>query len=903
MAVVIPVETKLKDPAFPQLDKQEKQARANAIKMRKLQERHAKASLQETKQRLADRKRLLAASKRMERQLEKERKAASKARAQAKKEQQAVIDSRKQSFQFLAAGAAGATAALVAAGAEAFTAAASVERLEKANEAMGRRYGVTSAQIVKSIQDVSLGTIGQEQALLASNKAMLLGVIRSEEEFGKLTEIGITMGRAMGLSAAKSMDDLTTALGRSSIEIADNLGVVIKSGEANRRYADSIGKTVSELTDLDKQQAFTNEFLRQGEAAMAELGDITLDSAGKVERMEVSFGRLTVSVGKLLAELSKTKLGEALDPARELDALAEGADAWGRFGEQVGFFADAMAKVPFAIAPTTEEILGFAKSLIDVLAPLDNVRDAAVAFATTSMAQEGVLASVQAAMQELLNPLGQLATDTIKLTTDQEELGAAFKDTQAAADALAASEAAAAEAEAAVAEAARKAKEEAAAAAEAEKERAERLKEITKIQRDAAREMIDIDEQATDDLADAWKDYYSDLKKLGADTNEKRFEIADDSAQELLDNQEKFAEKSKKIAKDLAKDQKKLAKDLAKDLAKLDKDSSKSITRKQQDFAREDKQKGKRRKIDALGDERLFQFELRQLEAEGSGNAIAAALERRAIEEEIEAEKQANEAATEEENRAVEIERMKADAAERAAELKAEAAERAAQLEQEADEKQAQLEKEAAKEEELRKAELAKALADEQASFEERRDELGEFVDEKVDAIEEGKEEAISALARELKEAEKLTEKELGQLVDAAGKFGKDAGEAFAEGLRRGAETIRGLADLVPSSPRGRRNLSGGISRPGGETAEGFQHGGSFIVGGSGGPDSQLVQFMATPGEPVTVGSPQQNAGPQITINANGVAAEQLTSILELKVQEGLQQYNDEVIAPWAEGQ
>ena len=32
-----------------------------------------------------------------------------------------------------------------------------------------------------------------------------------------------------------------------------------------------------------------------------------------------------------------------------------------------------------------------------------------------------------------------------------------------------------------------------------------------------------------------------------------------------------------------------------------------------------------------------------------------------------------------------------------------------------------------------------------------------------------------------------------------------------------------------------------------------FQHGGSFVVGGSGGADSQLVQFMATPGEKVSV--------------------------------------------------
>lgn len=41
----------------------------------------------------------------------------------------------------------------------------------------------------------------------------------------------------------------------------------------------------------------------------------------------------------------------------------------------------------------------------------------------------------------------------------------------------------------------------------------------------------------------------------------------------------------------------------------------------------------------------------------------------------------------------------------------------------------------------------------------------------------------------------------------------------------------------------------------------GFATGGSFMVGGAGGTDSQLVQFMATPGERVTVETPKQQAG------------------------------------------
>jgi tape measure domain-containing protein len=51
----------------------------------------------------------------------------------------------------------------------------------------------------------------------------------------------------------------------------------------------------------------------------------------------------------------------------------------------------------------------------------------------------------------------------------------------------------------------------------------------------------------------------------------------------------------------------------------------------------------------------------------------------------------------------------------------------------------------------------------------------------------------------------------------------------------------------------------------------GFQHGGQFVVGGTGGPDSQMVAFKASPGEAVTVTPPggmQGGGGDTFIINA-----------------------------------
>jgi hypothetical protein len=75
------------------------------------------------------------------------------------------------------------------------------------------------------------------------------------------------------------------------------------------------------------------------------------------------------------------------------------------------------------------------------------------------------------------------------------------------------------------------------------------------------------------------------------------------------------------------------------------------------------------------------------------------------------------------------------------------------------------------------------------------------------------------------------------------------------------------------------RNVVGGgapATTPTGEPGTDFQHGGIFRVGGSGGPDSQMVSFRATPGEVVAVGHQRRSVGGaggpvHVAVNLGGV--------------------------------
>lgn len=142
-----------------------------------------------------------------------------------------------------------------------------------------------STATLQAMRKGSVGLVADLELLQAGNKAMLLGLGLSSREMGELARTATVLGRAMGQDATKSLDDLITALGRSSPLILDNLGLSVKLGEANEKYAEAIGKTVSQLTEAEKKQAFQNAALEAARAKVAELGEVQLtaaEAAGKL---------------------------------------------------------------------------------------------------------------------------------------------------------------------------------------------------------------------------------------------------------------------------------------------------------------------------------------------------------------------------------------------------------------------------------------------------------------------------------------------------------------------------------------------------------------------------------------------------------------------------------------------
>lgn len=107
------------------------------------------------------------------------------------------------------------------------------------------------------------------------------------------------------------LDSIATGIKRGSPLILDNLGLVVKVGEANRIHAELLGKTVDQLTAEEKQMALLNDTMRAGARLVEQVG-------GSVESATDDFASLEAAIADTKNELAKEFVPAVADAAKKV---------------------------------------------------------------------------------------------------------------------------------------------------------------------------------------------------------------------------------------------------------------------------------------------------------------------------------------------------------------------------------------------------------------------------------------------------------------------------------------------------------------------------------------------------------------------------------------------------------
>lgn len=200
--------------------------------------------------------------------------------------------------------AAAATAAIGAlkGAADLTVAGASAQQTRQAFDQLAKSAGTTGDALMTALRSASGGEINDLSLQLAANRAQLLGVASSADQFSTLMEIARDRAQKMGISTTQAFNDLVTGLGRGSPLILDNLGITVNLTEANQAYAASLHKSVDALTDTEKKQALINAVLKDGAASIAATGGAIDSNAAAFARAGAVLENLKNAIGGALAD-------------------------------------------------------------------------------------------------------------------------------------------------------------------------------------------------------------------------------------------------------------------------------------------------------------------------------------------------------------------------------------------------------------------------------------------------------------------------------------------------------------------------------------------------------------------------------------------------------------------------
>ena len=284
----------------------------------------------------------------------------------------------------LGAVAAGTAISLIVFATKSFKAAAEVQELDNALQAIGQstRYGYTQlALVVEEIQNVGITAAASQRAVIK--------LAQSNVDLGSASELATVaqnLSVTASVNAADALQTLIFAITTGQTRMLRQIGITTGATEAFAIYGRTIGKSASELNIAERRQAVLNFILKEGTKVQGAYALAIQSPSKALKEMSDLTNNLQVAVGgRLLNAFSKIILA-SFDMYTKFTIAANGTGTFSKF-------LDAMEKVltkladPFAnlvknIGNFIEKIDKSKLTVNEIAGTMEKVLPIAAAFAT-----------------------------------------------------------------------------------------------------------------------------------------------------------------------------------------------------------------------------------------------------------------------------------------------------------------------------------------------------------------------------------------------------------------------------------------------------------------------------------------------------------------------------------------
>jgi hypothetical protein len=153
---------------------------------------------------------------------------------------------------------------------------------------------------MQKLKDATNDTMSEVELMKVANQAMTLGIVDSDVAMADLFDTAQRLGKSLGVDTVSALDSLVTGMGRQSILMLDNLGIIVDVTKANEDYAEQMGIVDRALTEAEKKQAFNNAALEAAQEKVSVLGAENETSADSFAKFQAAADDFSASLGRFL---------------------------------------------------------------------------------------------------------------------------------------------------------------------------------------------------------------------------------------------------------------------------------------------------------------------------------------------------------------------------------------------------------------------------------------------------------------------------------------------------------------------------------------------------------------------------------------------------------------------------
>ena len=146
-----------------------------------------------------------------------------------------------------------------------------VEKLAEGLTQFSNQTGMSLDLVAKKLQETTGFAVSMEQAMKTAALSVSAGF--GVREMEGLTRVAKGASQALGRDMGDALDRLTRGAIKLEPEILDELGIMVRLDDATESYAATLGKSAAQLTRFERQQAFMNAIITEGEMKFGAIAD------------------------------------------------------------------------------------------------------------------------------------------------------------------------------------------------------------------------------------------------------------------------------------------------------------------------------------------------------------------------------------------------------------------------------------------------------------------------------------------------------------------------------------------------------------------------------------------------------------------------------------------------------